>query len=237
MILLTFDTDYLSKEDISRFIDEFAIPGFATFFLWKPFANLDIGNHEIGIHPFLDEKKPWKQTIDEFLDELGENCQSIRPHSCVYSHMLGIYLAKKGFSNISQSTYLYKNGLEAHRHPWGLWELPIYYMDSMDFTMSMNWPSLNHQEFSNHIISQSLDNEALFVYDFHPLHIILNTSSFHQYQSIRSRIVEQHDSPFDLKFSGFGVCDFYTRLVKEMTENNVKSFTCSQLVDKISDIK
>ena len=228
MIALTFDTDYLSKDDLQRFVEEFPLPGRATFFLWRPEPGIDLGGHEIGIHPFFEDRAPWRETLARFLERQGGAPTSIRPHSCAYSHMLGIELVKLGFTTVSQATYLYKTGLEPYRHPWGLWELPIYYMESMDFTFSHNWPAFEHEPFASSVIEQSLTSDGLFVYDFHPLHVICNTSSYPQYQSIREDIVRGRKSPFDVRLPGRGARTFYLELLERMGQAGVESTSCSE---------
>ena len=233
VILLTFDTDYLSPQDLTRFAESFPIPGHATFFLWQPFSKLDLGPHEIGLHPFLSETESWRDTLVSFMDELGDRPAVLRPHSCAYAHTLGVTCAKLGFRAISQATYLYRGGLEPYRHPWGLWELPIYYMDSMDFTFSTNWPRLDHEPFSREILLRSIHDDALFLYDFHPLHLILNTSSLPEYQSLKSKIVDQGASPYDMMRSGRGAQTFYLELVELMEHSGIRSRTCSELLDQL----
>lgn len=229
MIALTFDTDYLSAEDLERFVDEFPIPGRGTFFLWKPYAGLSLGDHELGIHPYFQDRVPWNETLDEFIGALGSRTTSCRAHSCAYSHMLGIALAKRGFSVVSQATYLFRSGLTAYRQPWGLWELPIYYMESMDFTFSHNWPDLAHEAFDPRLIARSLGEPGLFVYDFHPLHVILNTSSYAQYQAVREELVSGRRSAFETRFAGRGARDFYLELVEQMDAQGQESVACCEV--------
>lgn len=230
MIVLTFDTDYLSPEDLERFHERFPFPGQGTYFLWKPFHSVRLPRQEIGLHPYLEQTERWSETMTRFIDELGYRPATVRPHSCVYSHFFGTELVKFGFESISQATYLYQTGLSAYRHPWGLWELPIYYMESMDFTYQHNWPKLGHQPFDSAVIDRSLTHPGLYVYDFHPLHVILNTSSYPQYQSVRAELVERGKSPFDLGFSGRGARTFFLELVEKMQRAGVESVTCSQAV-------
>ena len=107
---------------------------------------------------------------------------------------------------------MYQAGLAPFRHPWGVWELPIYYMDNMDFWMRTNRPSLGHEPFSTEWIKRSLNEPGLYVFDFHPLHIALNTSSADDYQRVKARILDDHVSPFDLTFPGRGAREYFLEL-------------------------
>jgi hypothetical protein len=229
-IAITYDTDYMWEEDLLKFSSDFPILGKATYFLWKPFRNLSILNCELEPHPYFNQKKPWSDTIDEFENEWGKRGKILRPHSCVYSHMLGIELGKRGYLGISQATYIGISNITPYRHPWGIWELPIYYMDSMDFTMSFNWPELNHRPFDLNLIDRCIDSESLFVFDFHPLHIALNTSDFNQYQGVKDKILKREVSPFNLSFKGKGTRFFYEELLNKMYTRNIQSLTCEEAI-------
>lgn len=218
------------EDDLIKFSEEFPFQGRATYFLWKPFRNLTLMDHELEPHPFLEEGKPWVTSIDEFEERWGRKGKFMRPHSCVYSHMLGIELAKRGYKGISQATYLGSSKLSPYRQPWGIWELPIYYMDSMDFTMSMNWPSLGHKPFSTDLIDKCLESDSLYVFDFHPLHIALNTSDFNQYQSVKPKILARKTSPFNLAIKGKGTRSFFEELLNKMQKKNIASQGCEDII-------
>ena len=138
----------------------------------------------------------------------------IRPHSCVFSHMIGIDLNKKGYKWISQAQNLFSTNLYPFKHPWGIWELPIYYMDNMDFWMTKNWKNDNHKPFSQQIIDMCINNEGLYVFDFHPIHIALNTRTYNDYQNVKDKIINNKEDPFNLSFPGKGSRDFLKGFVK-----------------------
>lgn len=234
MIVLTFDTDYVYPKDLERFTHHFGLPGRTTFFLWRPFRGLDLGRHELAPHPFLSETTPWRTTLDEFEQAWGRRARVLRAHSCVYSHMLGIELARRGYAAVSQATFLGQANLRPYRHPWGIWELPIYYMDSMDMTFGRNWSDFDHALFSSATIETALaDSAGLYVFDFHPIHVILNTSSYDQYQSVRGRVVDERVSPFDLAFAGQGCRTFFEELLRRMNETRQESKSCGDVLDRL----
>ena len=232
MISLTFDTDYVGEADLRRFVEQFDLPGEGTFFLWRPFRDLRLGVHELAPHPFYSETRSWSETLDEFENVWGRRGDVIRTHSCVYSHYMGVDLARRGYRATSHTTPLGQMGLTPYRQPWGLWELPIYYMDSMAMTFGRNWPSYNDEPFDERIIEAAVEDQTgLYVFDFHPVHVILNTSSYDQYQTVRSQIVEGDASLFDLAFPGQGCRAFYERLLTRMRDSGVRSVTGSAVVD------
>jgi len=233
MIVLTFDTDYVWEDDLHRFVAEFPFLGRGTFFLWQPFRGLKLSGHELAPHPFFSEIKPWSETLNQFHEQWDREAMVIRPHSCLYSHMLGIYLARHGYRGVSQATYLGQDGLQVYPHPWGIWELPIYYMDSMDLAMDRNWPGLGHRPFDRNLIDRAVEGDALYVFDFHPVHVALNTSSYEQWKRVRPKIVTQESSPFRLTFGGYGSRTFYEDLIRAMESRKIESVACGDVLAKL----
>jgi len=227
MICLTFDTDHMSEPAMQEFLRLFPIPGKATFFCHRRFLALDGAVHEIAPHPFIENLSNWKPRLEALAASLPEKPYGTRTHSCVFSHMVGIELHDMGYRYISQASAMYQTGLRPFRHPWGVWELPIYYMDNMDFWMAKNWPEIGHKPFSSHVIQAALDNEdALFVFDMHPLHVALNTRGHEDYASVKKRIVIDGQSPFEVAFHGRGARAFFEELCEAMDRRGARSYRC-----------
>lgn len=226
MICLTFDTDHLNSEDMSLFFSRYKWPGEATFFLWRPMLGVEWGNHEIEPHPFFRDGCAIQETLDKLVQQINIIPKGLRSHSCLFSHAVGLYLNNRGYSYSSNHALLFKEKPLPYRHPWGIWELPIYYMDNMDFTMSKNWPDLLHEPFSDIVIERALTDNGIYVFDFHPLHVIMNTSSLDDYEKVKQSILNSSKSPFDIKFFGNGTEVFFDKLVAKMREHSLKSHTC-----------
>ena len=233
MICISFDTDHMSRESMSRFLSELMInmPGKGTFFVHDSFSDLLTTDHEICPHPFISDLNKWDADLIRIESSLPHKPRGTRTHSCVFSHMVGIGLKEKGYNYISQAHNLYSNNLKPFRHPWGIWELPIYYMDNMDFWFNKNWPELEHKPFSNTIINKAMADESLYVFDFHPIHIALNTRCSDDYTNAKQRITDEGICPFDLSFDGYGVRSFFMDLCHEMSANNIISRTLSESLE------
>ena len=149
MISITFDTDHMTPESLSRFLQEYVskMPGRGTFFAHADLPELLTTDHEICPHPFISDLGKWDEDLIRLESYLPHKPRGTRPHSCVFSHMVGIGLKERGYAYVSQAQNLYSINLAPFRHPWGVWELPIYYMDNMDFWMCKNWPESDHEPF------------------------------------------------------------------------------------------
>lgn len=240
MICLTFDTDHMTEEGMVKFLREYALPQRCTFFLHKPFlfaGRMQMeGKHEVAPHPYIDRLSEWDQDLKAIVQQFSKKPLGLRPHSCVFSHMIGIGMKAQGYIYVSQANNLYWPGLRPFRHPWGIWELPIYYMDNMDFWMVKNWDDLEHQPFDPEIIKRAVGDEALYVFDFHPLHIALNTRTHEDYVSVKERILNQGVSPFDLRFPGRGTGQFFLELCSAMEKAGERSRGCLEAVEHYGSV-
>lgn len=226
MICLSFDTDHMTAEGIREFIRRYPLPGRATFFQHRRFEELETSNHEVCPHPLINDLNQWQDAIKQITDGMPSRPVGIRSHSCVYSHMIGIGLNSLGYKYASNVDRLFESGLEPYRQPWGIWELPIYYMDSMDFWFLNNWRGLRHLPFDPKVIRTALENDGLYVFDIHPVHVALNSNSPEQYARVKNRILSEGISPFELRSQGRGAGDFFEELCEAMERAGVRSHTC-----------
>lgn len=231
MICLTFDTDYMMPSEMDYFLEELPLPGECTFFITEPYPNTNWKNHELAPHPFFQADEAWSVTTEKLVNQLSSQPKGIRTHSCAYIQPFGSYLNEAGYDYISVVTLLGKENLQPYRHPWGIWELPIYYMDNMDFCMSINWPDLQHAPFNPALIEKAIQGDGLFVFDFHPLHLALNTPSYDYYCRIREQRMQNQDSAFNYTFTGYGTRTFYLELCQAMQDYGIMSQTCSQALN------
>ncbi|MCC5635732.1 hypothetical protein LC593_07670 [Nostoc sp. CHAB 5844] len=214
------------ESDMRQFLEKFPIYGEATFFLWKSFENINWGKHELEPHPYISETRKWSDEVETLVNSLQINPQGMRSHSCFYSHTFGVYLKKHNYLYTTMTTPLLQDNLYPYRQPWGIWELPIYYMDNMDFCMPLNWLKINYIPFDANIISKAIKGKSLYVFDFHPLHIILNTRTYNDYSLVRDEIVKEGKSPFNYSFEGRGTRTFFEELCQAMLNFKNPSLTC-----------
>jgi len=228
MICLTFDTDYMTDASMKEFLAAYPLPGRGTFFAHDDLPSLFASGHEVGPHPLIGDLTRWDSDMDRLAALLPSRPVGVRAHSCVFSHMIGIGLHAKGYRYVSQAQQLFDPRPKPFRHPWGVWELPIYYMDNMDFWMPKNWPEIGHTPFSPAIIEQAIRGDGMYVFDIHPLHVALNTRSHEDYVQVKDEVVKNGRSPFELRFPGRGVAVFFEELCEAMARRNIRSQTCTE---------
>ena len=177
MIAITFDTDHLSNESMGVFLGSFEFPGSVTFFCTKRYQVLreeQYHPHEITIHPVFPPASDWETITRSLAEEVGCPKTGVRPHSCACSQQYMVYLASQGYLYVSVATNLFQECLNPYYLPWGVWELPVYYMDNMDFVLAER--RSEHRPFAPEVIHRAVSSEMLFVFDFHPIHMLRNTT-------------------------------------------------------------
>lgn len=226
MICLTLDTDWMRDEEMEEFLETYPDLPPSTFFIHAASGTWRPERHEWGPHPTIDPRDPphaatWQ--IEE-APSLG-----IRSHSCVSSHRLSVEWANAGFLYQSNETQLFGTGSAPIRTAWGIWELPISYMDNMDMWFAKNWPGTGHTAFADDVIATAMSCTQTYVFDFHPIHIAFNSPNPDRYAQLRARHADGA-SAWSLGSSGVGVRAFFDRVLQAIHEAKVPTACASDIV-------
>ena len=205
--IITFDFDWANDEILIDTIEIIEKAGInATWFVTHQTPVLDrlIENplFEVGIHPnfngLLNTDYSNGRTASEIMDRLFEivpNARSLRSHSITQSSQLYKLFQQYGITHDSND-YIPSNS-DMTLHPWqlesGLIKVPYFWSDETSCLKQ-----------SNLSILDLLKRDGLKVFNFHPIHIFLNTEDLNRYQN--TRII--HKSPKELikkRYKGYGV--------------------------------
>ena len=218
MICITFDTDHMSDASMRVFLDRFDMPGSATFFCTQKYRDLgrgsDFPQHEVAIHPIFNVGDDWDEKTRRLRETFDDEIVGVRAHSCAYSHQYGVQLAAQGFEYVSQASFLFSETLKPFPQPWGVWELPICYMDSMDYELAELRPG-RHRPFDDRLIQAAVSNpDALFVFDFHPVHVLLDSRHRADYREWAQ--AGRPDFTREANSGRNGAGDYFRRLIAAM---------------------
>lgn len=193
-IFLTFDIDWANDSVLSDTIDLVEEAGVkATWFITHDTplisrlrANADF---ELGIHPnfnFLLEGdgrngKNATEVVDRLLDIVPE-AKSVRSHSATQSSRLFQLFKEKGLTHDcncfipEQASFSLK--------PWTIWnglvQAPYFWADELRCINECNADPRD-----------LLKRDGIKIFDFHPIHVFLNTERIARYEETR----EHHQSP------------------------------------------
>lgn len=221
MICITFDSDHMSDLRMDEFLNLFAIEGNATFFCTQRYSSLDESHHEIAPHPTLVAQTDWTEILKKSRTDFPE-AKGWRSHSCVYSHLIAEWLGKNAYNYVSVHDCFLQKSPRPIKHAWGVWQFPIYYMDNLDFSYKNFWENVSYKPFNPEIIENSLENNGVYVYDFHPIHIMLNTPNVEYYMKVRNAFLSgEHIEK--IRWNGYGTANFFNLLMESMNKLGMKS--------------
>ena len=218
-IYLTFDIDWAHDEiiqDVILILEEYSAS--ATFFATHKSKFLDnyFGkreNFEIGIHPNfnpllngMSDGKNFHKICCE-LKEHFPNATAVRSHSLCFGSLIQTSYERLGITHDSSIMIPYQNN-DTPIFPWKMWDnlirVPYFFCDYV--TAMTTSSSMEKLVFRN----------GLKVFDFHPIHVFLNTEKLSRYEQTRTI----HHNPRELikhRFNGYGARNRLIDLLKLMS--------------------
>ncbi len=202
---LTFDIDWAHDKVINDTIDiveKFDIC--ATWFITHKTSTLERlrsnPKFQLGIHPNFNNLIKWNHlngnSLENIIDRMIEivpESQCVRSHSLFQSEKIFDLFLKKKLNYICNTFIPFNNSFSIQ--PWNLWNgikiIPHAWQDNVSLKMKTG-------NFSD------IPENSLKVFDFHPIHIFLNTDNIDKYESTR----KYHQNPeilLNFRFQGDGI--------------------------------
>jgi hypothetical protein len=217
-LFLTFDIDWANDDVLNYCIDILEMNSVkATFFVTHETPVLErlrkSDLFELGIHPnfnFLlngDHRygKDYKEVIDYYLDMVPD-AVSVRSHSITQNGPIVDEFIERGLVYDVNLLLMYLSEIELKPIPYyteGFIRLPYYWEDDTYI--------LYNQKVK---IPQLVSRPGLKIFDFHPIHVFLNTSDLKQYDAARPHLYQTKDLVEFRNRDSFGTCDFLSELIK-----------------------
>lgn len=211
-LFLTLDIDWANDDvlnDTIDLIERYDVP--ATWFATHQTPVLDRlrenPNFEVGIHPnfnfLLEGRYNAGRSASEIVQRLMSivpNSKTVRSHSMMQSSVILNIFKDVGLTHDANHFIPNHSGLELR--PWTLWNglcrVPYSWEDDIHILYEVN----GIQQLSTRDIALSA-NLGLKVFDFHPIHVFLNTEDLDRYEKTRSL----HQTPKELihyRHKGYG---------------------------------
>lgn len=216
-IFITFDIDWAEDTIINYTIDILESKNInATFFVTHKTETLERliknPNFEIGIHPNFNFLLEGDYTQGKNAREVIQNLKDVVPHATsVRSHcmtqssrLLDLFL-DFGLSHDANHFIPHSSGITLK--PWKMWNglIRVPYNWEDDVECLYGW--------SNYIKNKNAKTD-LQVYNFHPIHIYLNTEDMNRYEQTRSL----HYSPkllFEYRNKDYGSHSALLQLIED----------------------
>lgn len=171
MIGISFDTDWQDGEVLQFTLDllkKYHIK--ATFFCTDK-TKVKIKGHEIAIHPNFASKDSPAMIIKKLKKDFPSS-RGLRSHGIATSNEIILRAQKEKIKYQSNYLMYLKKNIEPIKI-YKMTELPIYWMDYY-YLATEKHPRFRLKDFK-------LNQPGLKIFDFHPIHLYLNTISLKQY--------------------------------------------------------
>ncbi len=223
-VYLTFDMDWASDDVMKYFYEKICNLNICgTLNVTNDTPILDEirkgGRLELGIHPnfnqlLCNDKKETRsaETIIKNLKDIVPDAVSARSHSLLTSSYINQILYENGIRY--ESNYFYhpdrKMKVRCFKDYMGLMHIPFFYEDDI-YLMSTE---------RNTIMQYLDDYDAPLVFNFHPIHIFLNTENMSRYLSAKKyyHTYNQLKTYRNMNKYGGGACDMLEMLVANIHE-------------------
>lgn len=176
MIAITFDIDWAPDpviEDTLQILDQHDVC--ATFFATHDTPILkNLEKHEVAIHPDFRGGEYEKKVSDLLSTYPG--AVGARSHAYYLNSQITRHYGAIGLRYDSSLEMIGMHGLRPFRHWLGFVRIPVFWEDDVNAMLGGGW---------NLPMLQS-DPMSIYVFDFHPVHVFLNTESMDRYAEARS---------------------------------------------------
>jgi hypothetical protein len=165
----------------------------------------------IGIHPNLNDllegtNHNGLQVVDRVkkLIDLTEGAKVVRSHSMTQNSRVLDTFAELGITHDCNHYIPHYSGI--HLKPWKIWngitKVPYFWEDDLNIKYS-----------DNHLAEILSKVDGLKVFDFHPIHIFLNTKELGSYQ-VAKTFQKDFKKLSDFRFNGYGTENFLRDLIE-----------------------
>jgi len=220
-VCITFDIDW-APDDIIKYIvellEEYQIK--ATFFATHKstfLKSLDRKNYEVGLHPNFERCNDYDKAISD-LKRIYPEAVGARAHGLVQSTRIYRLLIANGLK-YDVTTYI---PLRENLYPWvrlkKLVVIPSYLEDDSLF--------LSEHDFT--LSELQIDKKGLKIYDFHPIHVFMNTQSIEHYKRYKP-FYHEPDNLINYKGKGRGIQTLFTELLQLLQRKKMNTYTCEEI--------
>ena len=216
---LTIDFDWASDLVLADSIDlaeHYRVP--TTWFVTHETPLLarlrDVPFFELGIHPNFnyllngDDRagRDASEVIDRLLTIVPE-AKSVRSHSTTQNSSILDLFVRRGLSHECNTFLPFHAGVALR--PWSLWSgltrVPYFWEDDVECLYGLGSRAVS--------IDHLFEVEGVKVFDFHPIHIFLNTEHMDRYENTRGL----HQFPDELRshrFEGDGIRSVFLKFLQ-----------------------
>ena len=218
---ITLDIDWAPDEVVEyvlKLLEKHQVK--ATIFATHDSAllkSLDNVRYEIGIHPNFNNSNNYDRTIAE-LKTVYPEASGVRSHGLFQSSQILQLFLNNGLK-YDVNTYIpLREGLYLFTRLKKLVCIPYYWEDGTHFS--------NQNIFE--ISKLQIHKRGLKIYNFHPMHIFMNTRSPEHYNKYKP-FYHQSDILAGYRNTEQGIQTLFLELLQYITESKLPTYTCQEI--------
>ncbi|QLH04015.1 hypothetical protein C5F49_00760 [Nitrosopumilus oxyclinae] len=235
MFVITLDCDWVPDfilDDVVNLFNEKNVK--AVFFITNDSPTVQKLRKnplfEVGIHPNFFPNSSHGNDIDsvlKYLKEIIPEAKSIRTHGLYQSTPLLKKFQEYGIENDVSILLSKTPNLTSHYSKFfNLYRFPYFWEDDVEMDEEYKW-SLDNPLFHK---------EGLKIFNFHPIHVYLNSRKMNQYNSLKEEVglnnVNENNIKNYINKNKNGAKDFLEEIISHL--ENKDTFTIQNLKKKIS---
>ena len=221
-IAITIDQEWVPKEIMIWLLDlleEKKIK--ATIFATnKPIV--DLRNNEIALHPnpYLGNKFDLQNQINE-LKQIYPNAVGIRMHRLFWDAIMENDLVKKYNLKYASNFLIPNQSVKPFTLVSRLVHFPIFFMDHTIISQKSDISKFSINSFK-------LEDDNLYVFDFHPNILFTNAMSINYYQNKVKPIYHDYDKLKKIKNNKIGCLNLFKEILTLKSKKNIKFVTLNE---------
>ena len=223
IIAISMDIDWAPDEVIEDSLELLALYDVRATLFMTHRTNVDVSQHEVGIHPnftSLDLEKHIQERLNNF-----PNSKGTRSHSFFFTERLRELYDRYGILYQSNVMMYRQHYVKPYRMARTTLEIPLFWMDYFYIEMENNAPSFQLQELQ-------INEPGLKVFDFHPVHVFLNTEHLGRYEAAKEYYHEPEKLIEFRNTQTLGVRDLLVELLDRIKGNNIRAKTLKQIAEE-----
>lgn len=220
MFAISIDLDWAPNEAIEftfELLDKYQIR--ATVFCTHL---VEIRGHEVALHPNFESPGAPEEKIRTLQADYPQ-ARGVRSHALhINSRLYQLY--KQMGLGYSSSYYMFNQVVRPFRTVAGMLELPIFFEDDLYF--------LDHGNMDIQLKDLNLNPSHLKVFNFHPIHVFMNTFSNEHYQQWKAHY---QDAKKLQNWVGQkrGTRDFFVETLEYMRQQTIEVKTLGQIAEQV----
>lgn len=225
-IMLSLDIDWAPDEVIEYSLSILESYGITATLFMTHLIDIDTRDHEIAIHPNFTTLELDKHIADRMQDY--PDSQGVRSHSFFFTERLRPVYKNYGFMYQSNVMMYMQENIQPYFMAPGMVEVPLCWMDNFYIVME--------SDKADFVLPPGyLERPGLKLFNFHPVHVYLNTCSLEDYEKAKQFYHRSEELVKYRNTARRGVGDMFVDLLKYISEKGLPSRPIREIAREYKD--